>query len=116
MGHGRQWTYVPALPVTVLDSFMNLLMNTRNTSDPLTFNEIWAQSVVFILAGYETSSTALTYTLYELSQHPEIQEKARESVRKVLQDHNGKFSYEAVNEMQYVEQCAKGNVVVIQLT
>lgn len=90
------------------NDFINLLMNTRNNETPMTFNEIWAQSVIFFLAGYETSSTALTYTLYELSQHPEIQQKARESVRKVLDKFNGEISYEAVAEMQYVEQCAKG--------
>lgn len=93
------------------NDFINLLMNTWNTDSPMTFNEIWAQSVVFFLAGYETSSTALTYTLYELSQHPEIQQKARESARKVLEKNNGEFSYEAVAEMQYVEQCANGKNV-----
>lgn len=90
------------------NDFINLLMNTWNTDTPMTFNEIWAQSVIFFLAGYETSSTALTYILYELSQHPEIQQKARETVRKVLEKFDGNFTYEAVNEMQYVEQCAKG--------
>lgn len=90
------------------NDFMNLLMNTRNTPDPLSFNEIWAQSVVFFLAGYETSSTALTYILYELSQYPDIQQKARESAIQVLKKHNMEFSYEAINEMQYIEQCAKG--------
>lgn len=94
------------------NDFINLLMNTWNTDSPMTFNEIWAQSVVFFLAGYETSSTALTYTLYELSQHPEIQQKAREATRKVLKKFNGEFSYEAVAEMQYVEQCAKGENVI----
>lgn len=94
----------------IRNDFINLLMNTWNTDSPMTFNEIWAQSVVFLLAGYETSSTALTYTLYELSQHPDIQQMARESVRKVLENFNGEFTYEAVGEMQYVEQCAKGSV------
>lgn len=92
------------------NDFMNLLMNTRNTSDPMTFNEIWSQSVVFFLAGYETSSTALTYILFELSQHPQIQQKARESARKILEKHNGLYTYDAINEMQYIEQCAKGEL------
>jgi cytochrome P450 family 6 len=93
------------------NDFINLLMNSWNTDSPMTFNEIWAQSVVFFLAGYETSSTALTYTLYELSQHSEIQQIARESARKVLEKFNGEFTYEAVSEMQYIEQCAKGKNV-----
>jgi cytochrome P450 family 6 len=91
------------------NDFMGLLIKMKNNSvDPITFNEIWAQSTVFFLAGYETSATTLTYSMYELSIHKDLQRKARENVRKVLEKHNGEFTYEAVNEMQYVEQCING--------
>lgn len=37
-----------------------------------------------------------------------LQEKARECVRKVLDKHNGEFSYEALCEMDYIENCVNG--------
>jgi cytochrome P450 family 6 len=89
------------------NDFMSLLIKMMK-ENALTFNEVWAQSVVFFLAGYETSSTTLSYCIYEMAQSEEIRQKARESVRKVLEKHNGEFTYEAVNEMQYVEQCING--------
>ena len=50
----------------------------------------------------------MTYTLFEMSQNQEVQDKARESVRKVLEKHDGVFSYEAMMEMTYVENCVSG--------
>lgn len=62
-----------------------------------------------ISAGFETSSTAMTYSLFELSQNQEVQDKARESVRKVLEQHEGLFTYEAMMDMHYIENCISGN-------
>lgn len=47
--------------------------------------------------------------MYELSQHDDIQKKAREEVKKVLQKHKNKLTYESVNDMRYLEQCIEGN-------
>lgn len=43
--------------------------------------------------------------MYELSINEDIQRKARESVREVLKKHGNEMTYEAVNEMDYIEQC-----------
>lgn len=78
----------------------------------LTIQEIAAQSLIFILAGFETSSTAMTYCLFELSENQNIQDKARENVRKVLAKHNGQFTYEAMMEMDYIEYCINGKPII----
>nr|CAI5826710.1 unnamed protein product [Callosobruchus analis] len=70
----------------------------------LTMDEIAAQSFIFFIAGFETSSTTMTFALYELATHPEIQEKAREEILQVLKRHDNKFSYDAVNELVYLKQ------------
>ena len=41
------------------------------------------QSLVFFLAGYETTSTAITLLMHLLAQHPEVQEKIRAEVDQV---------------------------------
>ncbi|XP_055684913.1 probable cytochrome P450 6a14 [Lutzomyia longipalpis] len=96
------------------NDFLNLLMQIRdkkaqdndNESEEgkLTMNEIAAQCVVFFLAGFETSSTATTFAMYEMAKHPDIQEKARKNVMETLAKYGGKFTYEATMEMTYLDQ------------
>lgn len=100
------------------NDFMHLLMQLMKTgsldgeSDSiggnLTVEQVASQAFMFFLAGFETSSTAMCYTLYELSQNQDVQEKARNEVRKVLSQHDGLFSYDAMMDMNYVDNCLSG--------
>ncbi|XP_055637675.1 probable cytochrome P450 6a13 [Toxorhynchites rutilus septentrionalis] len=96
------------------NDFMNLLIKLKNmepldegctnNSGTLTLEEISAQAFVFFLAGFETSSTAMSYCLYELALNQELQEKARKDVFESLRKH-GAMTYEAVQDMHYVDNC-----------
>lgn len=43
--------------------------------------------------------------MYEFSVNEEIQEKARDDVRKAIKKHDGKLTYDSVADMTYLEQC-----------
>lgn len=50
----------------------------------------------------------MCYSLFEMSQNQAVQDKARDNVKKVLKKHDGLFTYEALMEMTYVENCIAG--------
>lgn len=95
------------------NDFMSLLIdmkNSKNTTDNLTNAEIAAQAFAFFAAGFETSSTALNFCLYELAMedNKHVQDRARREIHSVLEKYNGNLTYEALNEMTYIAQVING--------
>lgn len=97
----------------VRKDFLQLLMEMRakedghsgaGDSNTLTMKEIVAQSFVFFVAGFETSASTMTFALFELATHPQIQEKLRKEIIEVLAKHDGKMTYDTLNEMKYLSQ------------
>lgn len=84
--------------------FMNLLVQLKKEKI-VTVEQIAAQSFIFFLAGYETSSSTMTYCMYEFSVNEDIQEKARQSVIEAMSKHGNELTYDAVGDMNYLEQC-----------
>ena len=39
-----------------------------------------AQSTIFIFGGYETTSSTLSFIIYELTTHPDVQQKLQEEI------------------------------------
>lgn len=96
----------------VRKDFMQILIDLKNSSDEhgemFTIAVIAAQAFAFFLAGFETSSTTMTYCLYALAENEEVQQMAREEVRSVLEDHGGELTYEALQQMKYLEKVLEG--------
>lgn len=56
------------------------LLSARDGGEGLTDAEVRDQILVFLLAGYETTSIALTFALHLLGRHPDVQQAVREEV------------------------------------
>jgi cytochrome P450 family 6 len=74
----------------------------------LSMNSLAAQAFIFFLGGFETSSTTMTFCLYELSLHQDIQQLVREEIDVVLRKHDGNITYEAIQEMNYLDKVISG--------
>jgi hypothetical protein len=67
-----------------------------------------AQAFIFLLAGYETSAGTLSFALYELALHPEIQQSVRAEILQGLSEQNGKLTYDSVQGMSYLDRVVSG--------
>jgi len=63
---------------------------------------------MFLLAGYETSGSTLSFALYELALHPEIQQSLRDEILQVLSEHGGKLTYDCIQGMSYLDRVVSG--------
>lgn len=94
----------------VRKDFMQLLIDLMDDKeDPVTFNELAAQCFVFFITDYDTSSSTISFALYEMALNREIQTRAREEVLSVLEQHNGKWTYDGIMEMKYLQQVIDGH-------
>uniref|UniRef100_A0A1B6L3I1 Cytochrome P450 n=1 Tax=Graphocephala atropunctata TaxID=36148 RepID=A0A1B6L3I1_9HEMI len=70
----------------------------------LTIEEIAAETYLFFTSAYETTSTTIMFCLYELACNDKIQEKLYCEVEEVLDRYGGDISYQAMQEMTYMDQ------------
>ena len=107
--------------------FMQLLIDLKNNKlaqeegyqhdgNTLSIDEVAAQSFIFFLAGFETSSTTMTWALYELAKNQDIQKKVRDEINTVLAKHDGKVTYEAIQDMKYMSQVLDGKYTEIKIS
>lgn len=81
----------------------------------LTINECAAQSYLFYLAGFDTSSSAFAYCLYELVRNPELMQKVQQEIDETLSRHNNEVTYDAIQEMKFLELCILGVYTIKRL-
>lgn len=94
-----------------LDDEWDSVIKASEDQKTFTLNEIAAQSFIFFAAGFETSSTTLSFCLYELAKNAEIQQNVHDEIDRVLGQFDGKLTYESVSEMKYLEHCIDGKLL-----
>ncbi|XP_060029338.1 cytochrome P450 3A12-like isoform X3 [Erinaceus europaeus] len=87
--------------------FLQLMINSQNSKEvahhkALTDMEIVAQSVIFIFGGYETTSSSLSFILYFLATHPDVQKKLQEEIDTTFPNQAAP-TYDAVMQMEYLD-------------
>ena len=87
---------------------LQLMMNANDETtvegiSRLSDDEIEAQSVIFLLAGYETSSNTLSFTLYYLAVNPDVQEKLRKEISEALESNAKKPLYDVAQNIEYLD-------------
>ncbi|XP_063591117.1 cytochrome P450 6k1-like [Penaeus indicus] len=94
--------------------FLDIMLETREDQDqstdkkkpkyPLSDDTIIASSVLFIIAGYDTTANTLGIASFLLAKHTKEQELLREELRNLIAEH-GSLTYQAIMEAKYLDGC-----------
>lgn len=91
------------------NDFLDILLlardeNGKGLSDVEMRNEV----NTFLFAGHDTTASAISWCLYNLASHPDIQRKARLEVDALVQGRDtNAIAWEDVNQMPYLLMCIK---------
>ncbi|XP_050396834.1 cytochrome P450 3A12 [Patella vulgata] len=70
-------------------------------------NEIVQQALLFLLAGYETTSTTLSFVFHELANNFDIQNKLREEINTYYPNQDDVPTYDDVRQLKYLDMVIK---------
>lgn len=79
------------------------LMETRSKDVELTLEDMTAQAFQFFFAGFDSTSTLMSFVTHELAVNPDIQEKLQQEIDEVIERTNGILTYEAMNGMKILD-------------
>lgn len=79
-----------------------------NEKKTMSIEQCAAQIFIFYVAGYDTSSSTIAYTIFEVARNPEIKKKLRDDIDEALKKHGGKLTYECMQDMRYLDLCVMG--------
>ncbi|GAB6028359.1 hypothetical protein CHUAL_002527 [Chamberlinius hualienensis] len=95
----------------IRNDFLHLMMealkgNAAEENDQkqvLTSSGVIAQSILFLLAGFETISTALAIACYQLALNKDIQSKLSNEIDQAFKDGQSKISYDQLFSLNYLD-------------
>ncbi|NXK48339.1 CP3AC protein, partial [Chauna torquata] len=93
--------------------FLQLMVDSQSSQDSsksaendsyksLSDEEILAQALLFVFAGYETTSTTLSYISYNLAIHPDVQQQLQDEIDANLPN-KATPTYNTIMQMEYLD-------------
>lgn len=88
-------------------AFLEFLLKLKQEKNPAFTcdQDVLDEVTTFMFEGHDTITSALSFTLYMLGTHPEVQDKVYEEVSEILG--RGEPQQEDLNEMKYLERVIK---------
>ncbi|RHZ79268.1 hypothetical protein Glove_150g70 [Diversispora epigaea] len=87
--------------------FLDILISENNpdTGEPFSYEMIKSFIGVYLTAGYHTTGVAIPFTLFSLTQYPDIQKKLHEEIDQILE--GSLPTFEDLSKMHYLTQVIK---------
>lgn len=71
----------------------------------MSLEQIVGESILFYIAGSETSSATMAFCLFELAQQPKLMARAFAEIDDVLKRNNNEITYDTLGEMKFIDHC-----------
>ncbi|XP_039437021.1 probable cytochrome P450 4d14 [Culex pipiens pallens] len=89
-------------------ALLDILLQANIDGKPLTNEEVREEVDTFMFAGHDTTASAITFILFSLAKHPDIQQKVYEEVRSVFGDSKDTpTTLTNLNDLKYLELVIK---------
>lgn len=75
-----------------------------NRTQKLTDEEIIAQTIVILAAGFETTGSTLAFIAYYLTLYPEIQARLRQEIEEATRSHDHASTLDFINGLEYLDR------------
>lgn len=88
--------------------FLDMLLQSTIDGRPLNDKELRDEVSTFMFAGHDTTSVAMSFTLFAIANHPEVQKKAFDELYNIFgSDKERMCTTTDLNEMKYLEMVIK---------
>ncbi|XP_049310952.1 cytochrome P450 4d1 [Bactrocera dorsalis] len=89
-------------------AFLDILLHAEIDGKPLSNLDIREEVDTFMFEGHDTTSSAITFFFYNIATYPECQRKCYAEIVDIFgKDTSKPVTYEALNNLTYVELCVK---------
>ncbi|XP_034388392.1 cytochrome P450 3A40-like [Cyclopterus lumpus] len=99
--HSKEKNRVDFLQL-MIDSQKNNDLSKTESNKGLNDHEILSQAMIFLFAGYETTSSSLTFLAYNLATNPHVMKKLQEEVDSTFPN-KAPVEYQALMQMDYLD-------------
>ncbi|KAI8382929.1 cytochrome P450 [Blakeslea trispora] len=98
-------------PKDLLATMVDLI--DEETGKGFTVEELKEQCLTFLAAGHETTGVSLSWCLWLLARHQDIQDELREEVRTLFEDDNHVPSYDQINSLPLLNNVVRETLRLI---
>lgn len=101
--------YIPKKKMALMDVLLQCNVDGKN----LTNDEIRAEVDTFMFAGHDTTSSGISFAIYNIAKYPEIQENIFSEIKEITgTDKSKPITYKQLNELKYLDLVIKESMRV----
>ncbi|KAJ6644620.1 Cytochrome P450 4C1, partial [Pseudolycoriella hygida] len=101
------------VPVPKRKAFLDLILDANENQNILTDQDIREEVDTFMFAGHDTTAAGISWTLYMLGMHPDIQEKVFDEISFIFNGTDRAATLGDLNEMKYLERVIKETMRIL---